>query len=436
MRRSLAGPRSALSAPGRSLLVPASATADTCDAAGDKGVLPDSVGINTMWVIVAGVLVMFMQAGFVFLEIGFSRGKNAGTVVAKILTNFSIAAICCTGRSASRSRSAATAGQRHRRRTGSSCATSATRTTAFPVMGLSDATIEAKFFFQFVFCAVSLAIVWGSTLERIKFGVYIIYAVVFSAIIYPIVAHWVFGGGLLQAERSAPACRTSPVRRPSTSSARPAAFAVLLLLGPRQGQVRRGRQAAGDPRAQHAAVRPRRHDPVARLVRVQPGLDAGALDGRFAEVVLVTNLAAAAGVLGALLTATLMQKTLDIGMVGNGAIAALVAHHRAVGLRRARGPRDHRPRRRRDRRRSACYAIDKMLDDPVGALTAHGLAASGARSSCGLFTLAALAQYNAVGDGRGLVYTGSFTPAGRAGPRRRRRVHRSVFVIELRRRSA
>ena len=57
--------------------------ADTFDAAG-KG-LPDSVGINSMWVIVAGVLVMFMQAGFAFLEIGFSRGKNAGTVVAKIL---------------------------------------------------------------------------------------------------------------------------------------------------------------------------------------------------------------------------------------------------------------------------------------------------------------------------------------------------------------
>src|SRR5437763_2676102 len=56
--------------------------------------IPSSVGINTIWVIVAGVLGMFMQAGFAFLEIGFSRQKNAGTVIAKILTNFSIAAIC------------------------------------------------------------------------------------------------------------------------------------------------------------------------------------------------------------------------------------------------------------------------------------------------------------------------------------------------------
>ena len=73
------------------LVLPAAALADTYDAAG--GALPESVGINSMWVIVAAMVVMFMQAGFAFLEIGFSRGKNAGTVIAKILMNFSIAAI-------------------------------------------------------------------------------------------------------------------------------------------------------------------------------------------------------------------------------------------------------------------------------------------------------------------------------------------------------
>src|SRR5256885_5879563 len=55
--------------------------------------LPDATAINSVWVLVAGILVMFMQAGFAFLEIGFSRGKNAGTVVAKILVNFSICAL-------------------------------------------------------------------------------------------------------------------------------------------------------------------------------------------------------------------------------------------------------------------------------------------------------------------------------------------------------
>src|SRR5213592_4900439 len=74
------------------LALPAAAFADTFDRAGNTGLL-QSVAINSIWVIIAGCLVMFMQAGFAFLEIGFSRGKNAGTIVAKILVNFSIAAI-------------------------------------------------------------------------------------------------------------------------------------------------------------------------------------------------------------------------------------------------------------------------------------------------------------------------------------------------------
>jgi len=77
------------------LLLPATSLADANDLkAAIDGKLKDSVGINSTWVIVAGCLVMFMQAGFAFLEIGFSRGKNAGTIIAKILVNFSIAAIC------------------------------------------------------------------------------------------------------------------------------------------------------------------------------------------------------------------------------------------------------------------------------------------------------------------------------------------------------
>src|SRR3954449_4994945 len=167
------------------LVLPSSALADTFDAAG-AGKLPDSVGINSTWVIVAAMVVMFMQAGFAFLEIGFSRGKNAGTVIAKILTNFSIAGIMYW---ACGFAFAFGAGKiiGH---DGFFLRDYGDPTTAFPIMGFSDATIESKWFFQFVFCAVSLAIVWGTTLERIKFGVYIIYAVVFSALIYPIASGW------------------------------------------------------------------------------------------------------------------------------------------------------------------------------------------------------------------------------------------------------
>src|SRR3954453_7808471 len=177
------------------LLLPATSLADANDLkAAIDGKLKDTVGINSTWVIVAGVLVMFMQAGFAFLEIGFSRGKNAGTVVAKILANFSIAALMYWAVGfAFAFGSGDLIGH-----SGFFLRDFGDPQTAFPIMGLSDATIESKWFFQFVFCAVSLAIVWGTTLERIKFGVYVIYAIVFSALIYPIASGWVFGGGWLQ----------------------------------------------------------------------------------------------------------------------------------------------------------------------------------------------------------------------------------------------
>src|SRR4051794_41615492 len=76
------------------LVVPTAAFADgaTLDLA-NKGQLAQTVGLNSLWTLVAGILVMFMQAGFAFLEIGFSSGKNAGTVVPQILVDFPIAAL-------------------------------------------------------------------------------------------------------------------------------------------------------------------------------------------------------------------------------------------------------------------------------------------------------------------------------------------------------
>src|SRR5690242_7313765 len=295
------------------LVLPAAAMADTFDATG-KG-LPDSVGINSMWVIVAGCFVMFMQAGFAFLEIGFSRGKNACTVVAKILTNFSIAAILYWAVGFAFAFGGATGhiiGD-----TGFFLRDFGDPQKAFPIMGLSDATIESKWFFQFVFCAVSLAIVWGTTLERIKFGVYVIYAVIFSALIYPIASGWVFGGGWLQG--------TSWIGMQDFAGSTAVhligatgALAALLLLGPRRGKY----GSDGKPRAI-----PGHNMPLFGLgifilwlgwFGFNPGSTLGALDGRFTEVLIVTQLAACAGVLTALATAKWKTGSIDIGMAGNG----------------------------------------------------------------------------------------------------------------------
>jgi ammonium transporter, Amt family len=401
------------------LAMPGLALADTLDAYTNSGgsvsetVGLDSVGVNTLWVIVAGMVVMFMQAGFMFLEIGFSRQKNAGTIVAKILTNFSIAAVMWYAIGF-----ALAFGKEPGGLTGLIGGTGfflrdfGDPLEAFPVMGFSNVTIEAKFFFQFVFCAVSLAIVWGSTLERIKFGVYVIYAMVFSAFIYPIGAHWVFGGGFLQAGDW---LGTGIVGMQDFAGSTAVhligatgALAVLLLLGPRKGKY----GADGKPRAI-----PGHNMPLFGLAVMvlwlgwfgfNGGTALGVEDGRFAEIIIVTNLAAACGVLGALIMSKLMQKTLDIGMAGNGAIGALVAitapsgyveMWAAIPIGLIAGlliP-------------PCVLAIDKKLDDPVGVLTAHGICGIWGTFSCGLFTSPRLAQYNAFGDpAGGLLYSGSF----------------------------
>ena len=192
-----------------------------------------AVGINGVWVIVAGVLVMFMQAGFAFLEIGFSRGKNAGTVVAKILVNFAIAALMFW---ACGFAFAFGAGNDIIGTSGFFVA-GVEAGKNFPLLaingGVANITVEELWFFQFVFCAVSLAIVWGTTLERIKFGVYIIYAIVFAGILYPIGAHWIFGGGWLQVNVGMQDFAGSTVVHLIGASG---ALAVLLLLGPRKGK--------------------------------------------------------------------------------------------------------------------------------------------------------------------------------------------------------
>src|SRR5215216_7367379 len=120
-----------------------------------KDVIP---AVETTWVIVAAVFVLFMQAGFMFLEIGFSRQKNVGTVVPKVLANLSIAALCywAVGFALAFGGAGWFAGTH-----GTFLGT--TNGDLFPAMAFSDATVPAKFFFQFVFCAVSVALVWGNT---------------------------------------------------------------------------------------------------------------------------------------------------------------------------------------------------------------------------------------------------------------------------------
>src|SRR5687768_5060205 len=378
------------------LILPASALATENDLVqAGEGVLGDTVPINTMWVVIGAVLVLFMQAGFAMLEIGFSRQKNAGTGVAKILTNLSIAAICywavgfafAFGTGSSEGDLIGTTGWFLQ-------GFGDPQEAFFPSgLGLSDATIESKWLFQFAFCAVSLAIVWGTTLERIKYSAYVIYAIVFASLIYPIGSHWVFGGGWLQDGAS---FMPTGMQDFAGSTAvhligATGALAALLLLGPRRGKYGRD----GRPRAIPGHSMPLAGLGVLLLFigwfGFNPGSTLNALDGRFGEVALVTILGGCGGVLGAFVATRLFRRTIDIGMVANGMIAGLVAITAPSGYVEAwAGP------------IIGFVAgiivvagviwIDKKIDDPVGALSAHGLAGVWGTIACGVFTAPRLAQ--------------------------------------------
>jgi Amt family ammonium transporter len=138
-----------------------------------------------------------------------------------------------------------------------------------------------------------------------------------------------------------------------------------------------------------------------------PGSTLGALDGRFPEIAVVTNMAAAAGVLGAVLVMYAKTKRIDIGMAGNGAIAGLVGITAPSGYVEIWAA----PIIGLIAGVIVVYgvlAIDKWIDDPVGALSAHGLAGIWGTIACGLFTSTRLAEYNGVGEA-GLFYSGSAT---------------------------
>ena len=141
-----------------------------------------------------------------------------------------------------------------------------------------------------------------------------------------------------------------------------------------------------------------------------PGSTLSTLDGRFADVAIVTWLGGAGGVLGAMATIWLLTRTFDIGMTANGAVAGLVAITAPsgyiefwfavpigliAGIIVVFG----------------VILIDRLIDDPIGALSAHGLAGIWGTLSCGLFTSPRLADYNAIGQG-GLVYNGDFEQLG------------------------
>jgi len=334
--------------------------------------------LDMVWVAVATVLVFLMQAGFMFLEIGFSRQKNAGTGVAKIFVNLAVITIAWWaigfGINGPGNDFFGTDGFFFH--FGQEIGSGAEAT----VVAAGDSMMML---FGLAFAAVSLAIVWGTTLERIKFGAYVVYAIVFGALIYPLIAHAVWGGGLLSDVGGKPVmdfAGSSVVHLTGATGA----LAALLLLGARKGKY----GSDGRPRVIPGHSMPLVGLGVVILWIGWFGFNGGSTfesaGSFFGEVMLNTQLAAAAGVIGASLIIYMKTKSLDVGMAGNGAIAGLVGITAPCGFVEYWAA----PIIGFIAGVIVVYgvlAFDKKLDDPVGALSAHGLAGIWGTLAVGIF---------------------------------------------------
>jgi len=364
---------------------------------------------STLWVVIAAVLVMFMQAGFAFLEAGLTRMKNVGHVAAKNVLIFALASIVYYlvgyGMAFGDGGNSLVGG--------SGFAPSAEELLEIgqaPFSWFSEIPAAAGYLFEVVFAGVSLAIVWGAMAERTKLWVYFAFGIVFT-LIYSLVSHWIWSpDGWLFARGMQDFAGSTVVHYQGAL----AGLAGALLLGPRLGRF----GADGRPNSIPGHNMAFTTLGVIILWFGWFGFNAGSTLsvrfgglGFFAYVALNTNLAAAAGVIGAVATSWAVMRKPDLSMMLNGAIAALVAITAAcafvapwAALVIGFGA-------------GAIVVLGSQLverariDDPVGAIAAHGMAGVWGTLALGFLASPSLAERLDTGQG-GLLYTGSANQLG------------------------
>jgi Amt family ammonium transporter len=367
------------------------------------------IAANTVWVVFAAVLVMFMQAGFAFLEAGLTRMKNAAHIAGKNILIFSLCSLVywAVGFGLAFGDGNGFAG------------VAGFAPGLDELLGVAEAPFTffatipgaGAYLFEVVFAGVSLAIVWGAMAERAKLWVYFAFGAFFT-VVYSVVSHWIWhSGGWLFSLGMQDFAGSTVVHLQGAL----AALAGALLLGPRIGRF--GTDGRAHPIPGH-------NMPYAVLGTLilwfgwfgfNPGstlaVTSGDKLGYFAYVGLTTNLAAASGALGGIITAWLVLKRPDISMMLNGVIAALVAVTAAsgfvapwaaiviglvAGAIAVAGP---------------LFVERIKIDDPIGAVAVHGFAGVWGTLATGIFAVPALAANLATGTG-GLLYTGSFHQLG------------------------
>ena len=345
--------------------------------------------INTMWVLVSAFLVFFMQAGFAMVETGFTRAKNASNIIMKNLMDFAIGSLAFFAFGFAIMFGVDKAGL--------------FGTSGFFLMGSMEhlglgISFEAFVIFQTVFAATAATIVSGAMAERTKFISYVIYSAVISLIIYPVVGHWIWGGGWLSKMGFIDFAGSTVVH----SVGGWAALVGASIIGPRIGKYTKEGKPVAIPG----------HNIALGALGVfilwfgwfgfNPGSTLAGTDLSIGRIAMTTNLAAAAAATVVMIITWFRYKKPDVSMTLNGALGGLVAIT------------------------AGCAAVDMVgsivigliagfvivfgvefiekvlkVDDPVGAVSVHGMCGVTGTLLVGLFS-----------TDKGLLYGGGLTQFG------------------------
>ena len=285
------------------------------------------VGIDTMWVMVAGMLVFFMNAGFCMLETGFCREKNAVNVLSKNLIVFALSTIAFWiigfGLMFGKTNGfIGTEGLFLISGADNSPAIGDAYKGAYPALNWTGVPLLAKFFFQLVFAGTAATIVSGAVAERIKFVDFLVFSIILVGFVYPITGHWIWGGGWLASMGFFDFAGSTVVHSVGGWAALMGAF----FLRPRIGKY----NADGS-----SVAMPGHNMSIAALGALilwlgwfgfNPGSTMAVGNGSLiAHIAITTNTAGAFGAIAAMITAWIVLGKPDLSMIINGLLAGLVA---------------------------------------------------------------------------------------------------------------
>ena len=358
--------------------------------------------LDTVWTLLAAILVFMMQAGFALVETGFTRAKNAANIMMKNLMDFAAGSLAFYLLGAALMFGASGA-----------AGWFGWGGLGMPTLASGEGAWDWTFlFFQTMFAATAATIVSGAVAERIEFKSYLIYSVLVSALVYPVSGHWMWGG--LAGEGSAGWLEALGFHDFAGSTVVHSvggwiALAGAIALGPRLGKYRPDGKA--NPIPGHSLVLGTLG--VFLLWIGWFGFNPGSYTAgvpSIGRVAMTTNLAACAGTCAALVTAWAIMGKPDLTMALNGSLAGLVAitapcdlvtANAAIAIGAIAGVLVV----------LSVFALDRLhIDDPVGAVSVHCVNGVWGTLAVGLF-----AAPTALGYGNpapGLLYGGSLHTLG------------------------